>query len=93
VTKLHIVFEQFRIETKCTDVNANVNYEVYSKSGRMVHDAKIVCSKPLQLSLDAGAYTVETRVGNDKKEEKFTIGGESSKLIIDMTDNDNKDKK
>jgi len=85
VTKLHIVFEQFRIETKCTDMNANVNYEVYANSGRMVHDAKMICSKALQLSLDAGDYRVEATVGSDKKEKKFTIGKDSKKLIINMS--------
>jgi Ca-activated chloride channel family protein len=85
VTKLHVVFEQFRIETKCTDMNVNVSYEVYANSGRMVHDAKMICSKALQLSLDAGDYRVEATVGSEKKEEKFTIGKDSKKLIIDMT--------
>jgi Ca-activated chloride channel family protein len=85
VTKLHIVFEQFRINTKCTDKNSEVNYEIYESNGRMVHEQKLVCSKPLRLSLDKGNYSVEAKVNNSTKEEKFTIGGDSSKLIIDMT--------
>ena len=66
-------------------MNANVNYEVYANSGRMVYDAKMICSKALQLSLDAGDYRVEATVGSDKKEEKFTIGKDSKKLMIDMS--------
>ncbi|RUM76373.1 MAG: hypothetical protein DSZ11_00640, partial [Sulfurovum sp.] len=84
-TKVHVLFEQFTIVTKCSNMESQVNYEVYANSGRMVYDAKIICSKALQLSLDAGDYHIEATVGSDKKEEKFTIGKESKKLIIDMT--------
>ena len=66
-------------------MNANVNYEVYANSGHMVHDVNMICSKALQLSLDAGDYRVEATVGSDKKEEKFTIGKDSKKLMIDMS--------
>ena len=85
VTKLHVIFEQFRIETKCTDMKSQVSYEVYASSGRMVYDTQKVCSEPVQLTLDAGDYSVEASIGNDKKEEKFSIGGSISKLFIDMT--------
>jgi len=85
VSKVHIVFEQFRIETKCTDMSATVNYEVYASSGRMVYDVQKSCSQAVQLTLDGGDYSVEASIGNDKKEEKFTIGRGSSKLLIDMT--------
>ena len=82
VSKVHVIFEQFRIETKCTDMNAKVNYEVYASSGRMVYDAQKPCSQAVQLTLDGGDYMVEASIGNDKKEEKFTIGGGESKLLI-----------
>ena len=85
-TKLHIIFEQFRIETKCSNMKSQVSYEVYANSGRMVYDAKKLCSEALQLTLDAGDYSVEASIGNDKKKEKFSIGKDSKKLIIDMTD-------
>jgi truncated hemoglobin YjbI len=39
----------------------------------------------LVLTLDAGNYSIEVKIGNDIKEEKFTIGGDTSKLIIDMS--------
>ena len=84
-TKLHIVFEQFKIETKCTDMSTTVNYEVYASSGRMVYDVQKPCSEAVQITLDAGDYSVEASIGNDKKEEKFSIGGGVSKLLLDMT--------
>ena len=85
VTKLHIVFEQFVIQPKCTDMNSKVNYEIYATSGRMVEERKQVCSKPLQLSLNKGDYRVEAKIGNATKEEKFSIGGNSKTLTIDLS--------
>ena len=67
-------------------MKSQVSYEVYANSGRMVYDAKKLCSEALQLTLDAGDYSVEASIGNDKKKEKFSIGKDSKKLIIDMTD-------
>ena len=85
MTKLHIVFEQFVIQPKCTDMNSKVNYEIYATSGRMVEEKKQVCSKPLQLSLNKGDYRVEAKIGNTTKEEEFSIGGSSKTLTIDLT--------
>lgn len=85
VRKLHVVFEQFRIETKCFDMSSEVTYEVYASSGRMVYDVQKTCSEIVQLTLDAGNYTVEASIGSDKKEEKFSIGAGESKVIMDMT--------
>ncbi len=85
VTKVHVVFEQFRIKTKCSDMHTKVSYEVYANSGRMVYDTVKQCSEVLQLTLDRGDYTIEASIGNDKKEEKFTIGGDTSELTIDMS--------
>lgn len=66
-------------------MSATVNYEVYASNGRMVYDVKKPCSEAVQLTLDGGDYTVEASIGSDKKEEKFTIGGGESKLLLDMT--------
>jgi hypothetical protein len=85
ITKLHIIFTQFSIGAKCNDINTKVNYEIYAKSGRMVYEKKLVCSKSFQISLDEGDYSVEAKTKNGSKEEQFTVGGDSSKLIIDMT--------
>ncbi len=85
LTKVHVVFEQFVIITKCTDMSVKVSYEVYAKTGQMVYDKQQACSKPLQLTLDGGSYSIEASIDNDKKEEKFSIGGSESKLLIDMT--------
>jgi len=84
-TKIHVVFEQFIIETKCKDMSSRVNYEVYAPNGQMVYDAKKECSKPIKIILDRGDYTVEAKVGSDKLEKKFTVGGKESKLLLDMT--------
>jgi len=84
-TKVHIVFEQFQINTKCTKKNSRVSYEIYANNGRLVHEAQLVCSKVLQLTLNKGDYTIEAKVGNGSKEEKFTIGGANNKLTIDLT--------
>jgi Ca-activated chloride channel family protein len=83
--KFHVVFEQFRIETKCIDMGVKVHYEIYANNGRMVHEVDQICSQPLRLTLDAGDYNVEVSLGSDKKEEKFTIGGAVSSLVIDMS--------
>ncbi|NKQ41051.1 MAG: VWA domain-containing protein [Sulfurovum sp.] len=85
VNKLHIAFEQFVIKTKCLDMGVEVSYEVYAHTGRMVHSIKKSCSEVVQLALDAGDYTVEAKTENNAKEEKFSIGGSSHDLIIDMT--------
>ena len=85
-TKIHVVFSQFSIEAKCSDVNAKIAYEVYAASGQLVYDKQTKCSDTLQITLESGTYSVEAKVGIDIKEEKFTVGGSVSKLIIDMTD-------
>jgi hypothetical protein len=66
-------------------MGAKVHYEVYANSGRMVYEADQICSQPLRLTLDAGDYNVEVSLGSDKKEEKFTVGGDASSLMMDMT--------
>jgi len=85
-TKVHITFGQFFISAKCSDMNAKINYEIYASSGQLVHEKKMVCSDTLKVTLDNGNYSVEAKVGNETKEVKFTVGGSSSKLLIDMTD-------
>jgi len=84
-TKVHVVFEQFQINTKCSKKNSRVSYEIYANNGRLVHESKLVCSKVLQLTLNKGDYSVEAKVGNDKREEKFTVGGSTNSLTIDLS--------
>ncbi len=85
-TKVHVTFSQLIIEAKCSDMGAKVNYEIYASSGRLVYEKQTKCSDTLKVTLDNGDYTVEAKIDNDIKEEKFTVGGGSSKLIIDMRD-------
>jgi len=90
VTKLHIIFTQFSIGAKCNDINTKVNYEIYAKSGRMVYEKRLVCSKSFQISLDEGDYSVEGKTQKGTKEEKFTVGGNNNKrVILDFTNIDN----
>ena len=85
-TKVHVTFGQFMIEAKCSEMNAKVNYEIYASNGQLVDEKKMKCSDTLKVTLDNGDYSVEAKVGNDTKEVKFTVGGGSNKLLIDMTD-------
>ena len=85
-TKIHVTFGQFLILAKCNDMNTKVSYEIYATTGQLVYEKKISCSDTLKVILDNGDYNVEAKVGNDTKEVKFTVGGDSSKLLIDMTD-------
>ncbi|WP_309496889.1 VWA domain-containing protein [Sulfurovum sp.] len=86
VTKVNVLFGQFILSVKCTDLNAKINYEVYASSGRLVFDKATKCSDVLKITLDSGDYSVEAKVGSDIKTVKFTVGGDVSKLMLDMTD-------
>jgi len=85
-TKVHVTFGQFFIEAKCTNMGDKINYEIYASNGQLVDEKKMKCSDTLKITLNNGDYSVEAKVGNDTKEVKFTVGGDSSKLVIDMTD-------
>ena len=86
VTKVHVLFGQYMISAKCSDMHVKVNYEVYASNGRFIEEKQLKCSDTLKMTLDDGEYRVEAKVGNDTKEVKFTVGGDASKLVIDMTD-------
>ena len=86
VTKIHVVFGQYMISAKCLNMGDKISYEIYASSGQLVYEKKTGCSDTLKVTLDNGDYSVEAKVGNDTKEVKFTVGGGSSKLLIDMTD-------
>jgi len=62
-----------------------ISYEIYASSGQLVNEKTIKCSDTLKITLDNGNYSVEAKVGNDTKEVKFSVGGDSSRLLIDMT--------
>ena len=86
VTKIHVIFGQYMISAKCPNMGSKINYEIYASSGQLVYEKKTGCSDTLKVTLDNGDYSVEAKVENDTKEVKFTVGGDSSKLVIDMTD-------
>ena len=86
VTKIHVVFGQYMISAKCINMDAKINYEIFASSGQLVYEKKMGCSDTLTVTLDNGNYSVEAKVENDTKEVKFTVGGDSSSLVVDMTD-------
>ncbi|UFH58356.1 vWA domain-containing protein [Sulfurovum mangrovi] len=85
VTKVHVTFPPFEISTKCASPNDTVAYEVYSSNGRIVFHKKVQCIEPVKMVLEDGSYTVETKVGNLKKETAFTAGSGTNALQVDMT--------
>jgi len=86
VTKVHITFVSFLITTKC---EGKVNYEIYAPNGQLVFDkSKVACNKPLKVTLNPGTYTISVIHNDTTKEQKFTIGGKESELIIDLTNNE-----
>ncbi|SFV57075.1 Von Willebrand factor type A domain protein [hydrothermal vent metagenome] len=91
-TKLHIIFGQFYIESKCPDMSEKVSYEVYASSGRLVIEESKPCNKKLKLTLEDGDYSVEAKIASGKKEVSFTLGrGKPNSLTIDLTNLDHKD--
>jgi Ca-activated chloride channel family protein len=85
VTKLHIVFGQFYIESKCSDMSESVSYEVYASSGQLLVEEKSVCSKRLKLTLDNGKYSVEAKIASGKREVEFILGSDKpNSLTIDL---------
>ena len=86
VTKLHVLFDSFTITSKC---EGKVNYEIYASSGQMVFDkSRVKCNKPLKVTLNTGTYTISVTQNENTKEQKFTIGGDSNSLIIDLTNHE-----
>ncbi len=86
VTKLHIVFSQFIVESKCTNTSDTINYEIYASNGRLVYEKEMKCSDTFKVTLDNGNYSIEAKVGSKIKSVNFSIGGNQSKVMIDMTD-------
>ena len=84
-TQLHVIFDKFTIHAKCADPNSRVYYEIYASSGQLVHEVSLHCSKRLKLNLDKGNYSIEAKVKNSTKEAKFTIGGGSNTLSLDLS--------
>jgi len=85
-TKLHIIFGEFTIESKCSDMQSNVNYEIYASSGQMIYEKELKCSEVWKVTIEDGKYSVDAKVNGTTKEVDFTVGaGNSNKLLIDLT--------
>ena len=85
-SKVHIIFGQFMISAKCSDMNAKVSYEVYAGNGRLIEEKQMKCSDTLKMTLADGTYRVEAKVGEGTGEAKFTVGsGKANKLILDLS--------
>jgi len=88
-TKVHVVFVSFLITTKC---KGKVNYEIYASNGQLVfEDSNVECNKPLKVTLNPGDYTVTVTQNENKKEQKFRVGGNSSSLTIDLSKQESKE--
>ena len=84
-TKLHIIFGEFTIESKCSDMQSNVNYEIYASSGQMIYEKELKCSEVWKVTIEDGKYSVDAKVNGTTKEVDFTVGaGNSNKLLIDL---------
>ena len=84
-TKIHITFVQFQIGSKCSNMNTNINHEVYASNGRMVYEKKAKCSDVLQVGIDNGHYSLESTTNNVTKTTKFSVGSDHpNQITIDM---------
>ena len=91
-TKLNVVFGQFYIESKCSDMSEKVGYEIYASSGRLLVEKSKSCDKKLKLTLDSGDYSVEAKISSGRKEVNFTLGsGKPNSLTIDLTNLNHED--
>ena len=85
-TKVHVVFGQFFIGAKCSDMQSKVNYEVYARSGQLIGEKVMACSNTWKMTLDDGDYSVEAKIDSGTGEAKFSVGaGKPNKLILDLT--------
>ncbi|MEA3419140.1 MAG: VWA domain-containing protein [Campylobacterota bacterium] len=85
VTKIHVTFGQFFIEAECSDMGANVSYEIYASNGRLVYEKQTKCSNALKVTLDDGDYIVESKINSTIKETKFSVGANHpNKITIDL---------
>jgi hypothetical protein len=86
ILKLHVLFGQFMISAKCSDMNSQVSYEVYAGNGRLIKEKQMKCSDTLKMTLSDGDYRVEAKIGEGTGEATFTVGsGKTNKLILDLT--------
>ncbi len=91
-TKLNVVFGQFLLGAKCSDMQEQVDYEVYASSGQLIYEERAKCSNLVKITLDNGNYTVEAKISSGKKEAKFMVGTEQeNKLIVDLTNLNHKE--
>ncbi len=92
VTKIHVVFEQFLISSKCLDSNSKVYYEIYASNGQLIYEKSVTCSKTLKVSLNNGKYSIEAKVGENIGEATFTVGtNKVNKLILDLSNLNHED--
>jgi hypothetical protein len=85
IIKIHIVFVQFQIASKCADQNATINHEIYATNGRMVYGKQAKCADVLQVGIDKGDYKLESTLDNKTKTTKFSVGvNHPNQITIDM---------
>jgi len=81
-----VVFPYFYLESKCADTSDKVSYEVYAKSGELVYDDSVPCSKKLKVTLNEGEYSIEGKVKDAKATTKVTVSAkEPQSAVLDFT--------
>ena len=85
-SKIHVIFSQFLMGAKCSNMEEQVSYEVYASSGQLMYEKKSKCANILKVPLDKGNYSVEAKISTGSKEMKFSVGSEHpNRLILDLT--------
>jgi Ca-activated chloride channel family protein len=88
---VHTVFYVTRIDTRCPD-HENVHYAIYAANGRMVYEKDKKCGEPLNIALDKGTYTLESKWNDVLQKRQFEVGEDSRtvELVFEKTKADEK---
>ena len=80
-----MVFPTFFLQSKCSNPNDRVSYEIYAKSGELVYDKTAPCSKKLKVTLDEGTYSIEDKVKDAKATANVKVSAkEQNSAVLDF---------
>ncbi len=83
---IDVVFPAFSLQSKCTNPDDRVSYEIYAKSGELVYDRSAPCSKKLKVTLEEGTYSIEGKVKEAKATSKINVSTkEQHNAVLDFT--------
>ncbi len=84
-TQIDVVFPTFFLQSKCSNPNDRVSYEIYAKSGELVYDKTAPCSKKLKVTLDEGTYSIEDKVKDAKATANVKVSAkEQNSAVLDF---------